>query len=115
MAPSPEGTEIVRNKRAKFVVGKKLGSGACATVHELKDSNGVPTKYAIKIAPLPQKKSKKGKTEEEMNAQLIFYEQLIYQNQLAQLCGTYIPSLPNSLIKEEPPVYGEENGTSKAA
>ncbi|KAG7352891.1 protein kinase domain containing protein [Nitzschia inconspicua] len=109
MSPSPSEIEIVRN-RNKFTVGKKIGSGSCAAVYELKDSTGQPTKFAIKVAPLPKKKTKKENSVEEINAQMLSYESMVYQTNFSELQGQFIPSIPDSMTKSDPPVNGEANG-----
>jgi hypothetical protein len=108
---SPVGMQIGRGHN-KFIVGEKIGSGACATVYELKDKNDQPTKFAVKITPLPKKVTKKQNSPEETNARLLFYEQLVYNNHFGSLQGKVIPSLPGS-NKADPPVYGEINGKRK--
>ena len=111
MAPSPVGIEISKGK-AKWKVGKVLGSGACATVCSLtKADNGSSNdkKFAVKMAPLPMKKTRKGNSPEEMNVKLLYYEQLVYTTQFQSLQGGFIPSVPNSSSKD-PPVYGDESG-----
>jgi hypothetical protein len=113
MAPSPVGIEISKGKR-KWKIGKMLGSGACATVCALKsmDSDGRSneTDFAVKVAPLPKKKTKKGNSPDEMNAKLLYYEQLVYTTQFRQLQGSQIPSVPSASSKD-PPLYGDEKGT----
>ena len=103
----PVGIEI-RNGSAKFKVGKQIGSGACASVYELKDASGQATEYAVKIAPIA-KATKKGNSIPEKNQSLLNYEQLIYNTQFVTLQGRYIPSLPNS---KGPPRTVDTNGTS---
>lgn len=113
MSPSPTGIEISKGKR-KWKVGKKLGSGACATVCALKAiDNGSynETDYAVKMAPLAKKKTKKGTSPDEMNEKLLYYEQLVYNTQFRSLQGNFIPSTPNASSSKDPPIYGDENGT----
>jgi len=112
MAPSPVGIEIGKGK-IKWKVGKMLGSGACATVCSLKrtDASSNETDFAVKLAPLPKKKTKKGNSAEEMNVKLLYYEQLVYTTQFRSLQGNFIPSVPNSSSSKDPPLYGDENGT----
>ena len=95
------GMEI-RNGSAKFKVGNQIGSGACASVYELKDASGQVTEYAVKVAPIAVKKTKKGNSLAEKNEALLHYEQLIYNTQFVSLQGKYIPSLPAS---NGPPRY----------
>ena len=112
MTPSPVGIEISKGKR-KWKVGKMLGSGACATVCALKSiDNGRSneTEFAVKMAPLAKKKTKKGNSPDEMNVKLLYYEQLVYTTQFRTLQGDFIPSVPNQSSSKDPPAYGEENG-----
>lgn len=111
MAPSPVGIELTKGKRA-WKVGKVLGQGACATVCSLKASDGsnTETDFAVKLAPLAKKKTKKGNSLEEVNAKLLYYEQLIYTTQFRTLQGTFIPNVPNPSSSKDPPLYGDENG-----
>lgn len=102
MAPSPVGIEI----GSKWKVGKKLGTGACATVCALNKVGGGTTEFAVKLAPLPKRKTKNGKSLEEKNVSILNYEQMIYQTQFQSLQGTIIPSLPD----RNPPISGESNG-----
>ena len=95
MAPSsPIGIELYRGKTPKWRVGKQLGSGACATVHLLEEIDGSPTQWAIKLAPVPKKKTKKGTSTEEVNDRLLYNEGVMYQNQFQDIQGRYVPKLP---------------------
>ena len=112
MAPSPVGIEISKGKR-KWKIGKILGSGACATVCSMKvldNGRGEDTSFAVKLAPLPKKTTRKGNSPAEINAKLLYYEQLVYTTQFRSLQGEFIPRVPNSSSSKDPPVYGEENG-----
>ncbi|VEU34511.1 unnamed protein product [Pseudo-nitzschia multistriata] len=112
MAPSPVGIEISKGKR-KWKVGEILGHGACATVCSLgKIENGTctETNFAVKLAPLPVKKTKKGNSPQEMNAKLLYYEQMIYTTQFRGLQGKLIPNVPNLSNSRDPPIYGDESG-----
>jgi hypothetical protein len=104
MVPSPVGIEIAKHYR----VGRKIGSGACANVYELLDRYGKPTEFAIKMAPLPKKVTKKRNSPDEMNASLIYHEQNLYQNHFGQIRGKYIPNIPSEVQL----VYGDTNGKS---
>ena len=77
MAP-PVGIEIGKGSK-KWTIGKMLGTGACATVYALKTADGNETEYAVKVAPIPTKKTKKGNSPAETNVSLLHYEQLVYQ------------------------------------
>jgi len=94
-----------------FIIGKKLGSGACGSVHELHQEGN--TKYnndwAIKLAPLPKSKAKSGKgkrkkTVEERNADLIQHENLTLQNAGSDMRGRLVPDIP---FMGSPPAFGE--------
>jgi hypothetical protein len=102
MVPSPIGIEIFKHYR----VGPKIGNGACATVHELLDKNGIPTEFAIKVAPLPKKVTKKRNSPDEMNASLIYHEQNLYQNHFGKIRGIFIPMIPPQVKL----VHGNNNG-----
>ncbi|KAL3904346.1 MAG: hypothetical protein SGILL_010105, partial [Bacillariaceae sp.] len=52
-------------------------------------------------------KTKSGKSDAELNANLVNYEQLIYNTQFVGLQGKYIPKLPSS---KGPPTFTDENG-----
>jgi hypothetical protein len=106
MVSSPVGHEIAKHYR----VGPKIGSGACATVYELLDRNGNPTEFAVKMAPLPKKVTKKKNSPEETNASLIYHEQNLYQNHFGTIRGKYIPMTPSDLRL----VHGTTNGKSRA-
>ena len=111
MAPSPVGINISKGKR-KWRVGKVLGNGACATVCELKSiDNGKcnETEFAVKLAPIPKKKTKKGNSPEETNDKLLYYEQMVYNTQFQSLQGSFIPIVPTAASKN-PPSNGIENG-----
>lgn len=112
MAPSPRGIEIGNggSKKRIWKVGKELGRGACATVCALNNDDGSSTEFAIKLAPVAEKKTKKANSIQERNEALLHYEQLIYQTQFQDLQGKIIPSLPTAA--KEPPIAGEASGTS---
>jgi hypothetical protein len=92
MAPSssPVGLKLIPGYR----VGKKIGSGAQASVHLLEptaaaqaknlSSTSLPT-YAVKICPLPSKTTKKGLSEAEINERSIGKEFKLYNNQFPKL------------------------------
>jgi len=110
---APEGIQLYKGQTAKWRVGSKLGSGACATVHCLEELDGGsshPTEWAIKLAPLPTKTTKKGTTPMEVNARLIHHESVMYQNQFQDILGSVLPRLPPY---KGPPVTGEAQGTQK--
>jgi serine/threonine protein kinase len=91
----------------KYAVNK-LGSGACATVHALEEADGTPTEFAIKLAPLPKKITKKKNSQEEVNARTLYYEHVVYRNQFQDILGKYIPNLPS--YGKAPPSNGEAGG-----
>jgi hypothetical protein len=80
---SPEGLKLIPGYR----VGRRIGSGAQASVHLLEpttkaknaSSSPLPT-YAVKIAPVPAKITKKGLSEAEINARSIDKEYKLYSN-----------------------------------
>ncbi|CAJ1946357.1 unnamed protein product [Cylindrotheca closterium] len=108
MAPSAKGVEILKGPKAKWKIGKKLGSGACATVYSLETIDGNLTEYAVKVVPVPTKKTKKQNSEGEINARLLHFEHLVYSNILPDIRGTHVPRMPFS--KNEPPSQGEAGG-----
>jgi hypothetical protein len=90
MAPSssPEGLLLIKGYR----VGRCIGSGAQADVHLLEptpkaknaSSSTLPT-YAVKLAPVPSKTTKKGVSVPEINERSINKEYLMYQNHMPKL------------------------------
>lgn len=90
----------------KWKVGKKIGTGACAVVCDLQTADGSATEFAIKLARLPERKTKNGKSKGEQDVSLLNYEQMVYQTQFQDLQGTVIPILPVG----GPPVTGESDG-----
>lgn len=108
--PSPVGIEIPFGKK-KWKVGRVLGKGACAIVCSL-DYQGKETDFAVKLAPLPVKTTKKGNSVEETNAKLLYYENLLYRSHFQALQGKCIPMVPQSSA-QGPPSYGEVNGTDE--
>ena len=117
MAPSPVGIEITKGSRT-WIVGKILGTGACATVcsldsYDASSGNCYETEFAVKLAPMPKKKTRKGNSVEETNAKLLYYEQLVYNSQFRTLQGKFIPNLPKLSSSKSPPVYGEADGKKK--
>jgi len=108
MAPSAKGVEILKGSKAKWKIGKMLGRGACATVYSLDTIDGDPTEYAVKVVPMPIKKTKKQNSELETNARLLHFEHLVYSNMLQDIRGIYVPKLPFSA--KEPPSQGEADG-----
>lgn len=108
MAPSATGVEILKGSKAKWRVGRKLGSGACAAVHTLEEADGTPTEFAIKLAPLPKKITKKKNSVDEVNARTLYYEHVVYRNQFQDILGIYVPNLPS--YGKAPPSNGEAGG-----
>ena len=112
MISSPVGIEISKGKR-KWKIGEILGSGACATVCSMKaidDGGCKETNFAVKLAPIPSKTTRKGNSPTETNVKLLYYEQLVYTTQFRSLQGVFIPRVPNSSSSKDPPIYGEESG-----
>ena len=109
MSPgSPVGLELGKNPRnPQWKIGKRLGSGACASVHVLETTSGNPTEYAIKLAALPTKTTTKKNSTAEVNERLLYHENLVYQNAFAVLQGKIIPKLPSA---KGPPATGTIEG-----
>ena len=111
---SPEGLQIGKATKP-YTIGKKLGSGACGSVHELMPPPGSKdtTSWAIKLAPLPAPKASKSgkgkrkKTTEERNADLILHEYTILQNAGNDVRGKLVPEIP---FTGAPPAYGQTEG-----
>ncbi len=82
----------------KWQISKKLGTGACGTVHSLLKVSGKAssTKYAVKLAvlPPPSTNKKKKKTAIEKNADLLNHENILYRSVLNNLRGQMIPDVP---------------------
>ena len=111
MAPkkTARNIEIAKDPRKppQWKVGKLIGRGACAEVYELNTIEGTPTEYAIKLAPVPTKTTKKGNSPDEVNDRLLDFERLLYQAQLPDLQGVNIPNLPSA---KGPPASGTADG-----
>lgn len=115
MAP-PEGLTIGSTSKP-WTIGRILGSGACGSVHELLPSSNTKSsnqqRYAIKLATLPAAarsgNTKRKKTVQERNADLISHEYLTLQNLGPDVRGTYVPDIP---YMGSPPAYGDLDGTS---
>ena len=109
MAPSSAaGVVILKGNKPKWRVGKKLGSGACATVYSLEGTDRTSTEWAIKLSPLPTKITKKKNSEIEVNATKLYYEHVVYRNQFQDILGEYVPKLPP--YGKGPPSCGEAGG-----
>jgi hypothetical protein len=86
-SPSPVGMKLI----PKYRVGKKIGSGAQASVHLLeptaaaKEKNQSLPTYAVKICPVPSKITKSGQSEPEINERSIRKEFKLYNNQFPKL------------------------------
>lgn len=115
MAP-PEGLTIGSTSKP-WTIGRLLGSGACGSVHELlpppntKSSN---QRYAIKLAKLPAAaraggNTKRKKTVQERNADLISHEYWTLQNLGPDVRGTFVPDIP---FMGSPPAYGDLVGAT---
>ena len=112
MAP-PEGLHIGSSSKP-WIIGRKLGSGACGSVHELiPPANSKSSQsYAVKIAALPKNKAgtnrtKRKKTAEERNADLIGHEYQTLQNLGPSVRGKFVPDIP---FMGSPPAYGDLDG-----
>ncbi|OQS06847.1 casein kinase I [Thraustotheca clavata] len=99
----------------QWVLGEKLGSGACSDVYEGRDahveciacfhvvSNGDGNVYAMKVSPIPPPtKKKRKKSHADRSADALYAEHLLYVNHLSGHAG--IPVLPAS------GAYGEDKG-----
>jgi len=110
---NPEGLFLDATTSKKWQIGKKLGSGACGTVHALLKTSGKPctTPYAIKLAILPPASTnkKKKKSVAEKNADLLNHENILYRNVLNGLRGTMIPDVPMAGSKG-PNGFGDIDG-----
>ncbi len=106
------------------MIGKKLGSGACGTVHELvappdrakssPSSSSSSSAWAIKVAPLPKSNAtgkKRKKTPEERNSDLILHEYTTLQNAGSQMRGRMVPEIS---FTGDPPSYGETADKSES-
>jgi len=94
-------------------VGAILGRGACASVcslERIESGTCTETDFAVKLAPLPVKTTKKGNSPQELNSKLLYYEQMIYTTQFRSLQGNLIPKVPNLSLSRDPPLYGDESG-----
>jgi hypothetical protein len=86
-SPSPVGLKLIKNYR----VGKKIGSGAQASVHLLEPTAAAKAKdaslptYAVKICPVPSKITKSGQSEAEINERSLRKEFKLYSNQFPKL------------------------------
>ncbi len=114
---SPEGQIIGRG----WTIGKKLGSGACGSVHELvappdrakSSSSSSSSSWAIKVAPLPQSMAtgkKRKKSPEERNAALILHEYTTLRNAGNKMRGR----VPEISYTDDPPSYGETTDKSES-
>jgi hypothetical protein len=109
MAP-PEGLIVGgggSSRKPQWKVGKRIGEGACASVHALLDSDNKDTSYVVKIVPLPTKTTRKRDTLPERNARLLHFEELVYTAQFSNYQGWIIPKLSPYI---GPPSYGEVDG-----
>ena len=109
---SPEG-QLIGKPTKPWTAGKKLGSGACGSVHELVPPSGAaksPYQWAIKIAPLAKltnkqaSNKKRKKTAEERNADLILHEYTTLQNAGSDMRGSMVPEIS---FMGDPPAYGQ--------
>ncbi|KDO33657.1 CK1/CK1 protein kinase [Saprolegnia parasitica CBS 223.65] len=97
--PLKEGLQL-----KQWVLGEKLGSGACSDVYEVAPLKG-GQRYAMKVSPIPAPaagKKKRKKTHADRSADALYAEHLLYVNSLAGHAG--IPTLPAS------GAYGEDKG-----
>ena len=109
----PQGLTIGSTAKP-WTIGRKLGSGACGSVHELIPPPNASAKYsyAIKLAALPRSAKpatgkKRKKTAQERNADLISHEHLTLQNLGPDVRGRLVPDIP---FMGSPPAYGDLDG-----
>jgi hypothetical protein len=105
------GLELIHG----YTVGKKIGSGAQASVHLLEPTVVAKTKdpslptYAVKICPVA-KVTKKGQTDPEMNERSLRKEFKLYGNQFPGLQDKgIVASMP--FFKSGVQPYGSKDGT----
>lgn len=113
---SPVGLVVAggsSKQSSTWKVGKKVGSGACASVHLLQLENGKSSsksssdcQWVVKIAPLPVKTTKKKNSLPERHANMIYKEQQLYCNTFTESQGDTLPRLPTSGM----PSYGKVGG-----
>ncbi|ETW07962.1 CK1/CK1 protein kinase [Aphanomyces invadans] len=83
-----------------WVLGDKLGSGACSDVYVVTPKENSAETYAMKLSPIPPPSKKK--THAARSADALYAEHLLYVNTLQGLEG--IPALPAT------GAYGEDKG-----
>jgi serine/threonine protein kinase len=106
----------------KWLISKKIGEGACASVYNLvrnrtssktsSSTTGISTEYAVKVAKLPPPSTnmKRKKTLLEINADLLNHENVLYRNILNNLRGTMVPDVPIAAGSKGPSGFGEIGG-----
>jgi len=121
--PSPEGLLIGPESRP-WRVGRRLGSGACGSVHLIEradgggqggrsgraNGSGTGTRaaacgngYVVKVAPVApvlaggRRKGggKRKKTALERNADTLYHENTLYRNHLNEMRGVAVPEVPH--------------------
>ncbi|RHY92528.1 hypothetical protein DYB35_006704 [Aphanomyces astaci] len=85
-----------------WVVGDKLGSGACSDVYAVTSKSNSAESFAMKLSPIPPPSKSKKKTHAARSADALYAEHLLYVNTLQGIPG--IPALPTS------GAYGEDKG-----
>lgn len=125
------GLTVCQSSKHKYRIGFEIGSGSCATVHELDavlsesspsknnlEKRTIATQFVIKLAPTGKSKTstqtgkpkRKKKTTAERKADLLYYEYGLYRNTFGLVLGSLMPNLPDTLDKSQPPDYGEVEG-----
>ncbi|RLO01086.1 hypothetical protein DYB28_005176 [Aphanomyces astaci] len=85
-----------------WVVGDKLGSGACSDVYAVTSKSNSAESFAMKLSPIPPPSKSKKKTHAARSADALYAEHLLYVNTLQGIPG--IPALPTT------GAYGEDKG-----
>ncbi|RHZ19885.1 hypothetical protein DYB31_004075 [Aphanomyces astaci] len=85
-----------------WVVGDKLGSGACSDVYAVTSKSNSSESFAMKLSPIPPPSKSKKKTHAARSADALYAEHLLYVNTLQGIPG--IPALPTT------GAYGEDKG-----
>ena len=106
-AESPEGMAIPngQGEPSPWKVGRKIGAGAEKTVYLL-ESTATDERFAIKIVPSPEKKSKGA---DSINAKALLDEFELFSCRLKSLQGVAVPSLPSTTDEHSPMAYGEDS------
>ncbi len=85
--------KIKFDRKEKHILGAKLGEGAQGTIYALQKKDGNDSNWCAKITVIA-KKTKSGRSVDELNENALNYERLMYQSTFTRLRGHMIPSLP---------------------